>query len=221
MDPIRVIGRIDLAHQVHAALVAAGADARLATAAPGAVLKETGRDGTGIDVLANGFDLCPSIKKAAPTRPVVLVTFDEAGAPPAAAYGAQMARTSRGPDAHLPWPATGVEILAACDRAREVAASVSRPRISARSVVVTAAAIAAAAAWVSVFQILPYARGSTSTQLLAALAQAAVLAGVAWWSARRAPANAAQRFWRVAQWWTFLLVAALTLANALLRLRLG
>lgn len=62
MDPIRVIGRIDLAHQVHAALVAAGADARLATAAPGAVLKETGRDGTGIDVLANGFDLCPSIK---------------------------------------------------------------------------------------------------------------------------------------------------------------
>jgi hypothetical protein len=173
MEPVRVIGRVDLAQQIHAALVSEGADARLATAAPMAVVAETGRDGTGIDVLANAFELCSSIKKAAQGRPVVMVTFEEgAGATPTAeAYAAQIARTSRGPDAHLPWPASGVEILAACERARN-SARIFRPRFLWQRLVLFwggLVAFMAAAFWASGVQAGPNAAAGKTTLLVAAL----------------------------------------------------
>lgn len=133
MEPIRVIGRIDLAEQIHAALVALGVDARLATSAPMAVISATGRDGTGIDVIANGFDICPGIKKTAPERPVVMVTWDEPGTELTSTMAATAAKTARGPDAHLRWPATGADILSACERAK-VAARIRRPRFTASGI---------------------------------------------------------------------------------------
>lgn len=134
MEPIRVIGRIDLAQQIHAALVGVGVDARLATAAPMAVISATGRDGTAIDVVANGFDICSGIKKAAPERPVVMVTWDEPGTDLASSMAATAARSARGPDAHLPWPATGSDLLTACERAKG-AAQIRRPRFTAGGLV--------------------------------------------------------------------------------------
>ncbi len=141
MERIRVIGRIDLAQQVHAALVAAGAGANLATAAPMAVIAATGRDDTAIDVIANDTLMCAGIKKAAPMRPVVVITWDEPGSDLNRRRAAVQAETARGPDAHLPWPATGAEILAACERAK-AASRVRRPRFSARVEIVRLVAIA-------------------------------------------------------------------------------
>lgn len=189
MDPIRVIGRIDLAQQIHAVLVAAGADARLATAAPGAVLKETGRDGTGIDVLANGFELCLALKKAAPGRPVVIVTFDETGSEFAEAYADSLARTSRGPDVHLPWPATGCAILEACERAVE-RARVPRPRFNIQDVAIRLVGVGMLVALIwFLFPAGPARRLEPlgpRARLVASLLQAAVFGASAWWGFQRA-----------------------------------
>ncbi len=117
------MGRIDLAEKVHRALSDAGADARLATGGPSAVVAATSRDEAGIDVIVGAFGTCAAIKKAVPARPVVLVI-----APELKPFAALAARGSRGPDAYLAWPATGQEIMAACDRAR-ASAGAPRPRM--------------------------------------------------------------------------------------------
>jgi hypothetical protein len=189
MEPIRVIGRIDLAQQIHAALVAEGVDARLATAAPMAVVAQTGRDGTGIDILANGFELCPSLKKAAPGRPLVVVTFDETGSEFAETYAASLAKTSRGPDVHLPWPATGRELLEACDRAVE-RARVPRPRFSLQDVTIRLIGLAMLGALIWFVSPAGPARRleplGPRARILASLLQAAVFGASAWWGFRRA-----------------------------------
>jgi hypothetical protein len=196
MDPIRVIGRIDLAQQIHAALLAEGADARLATAAPMAVVADTGRDGTGLDVLANAFEICPGIKKSAPGRPVVMVTFDEFGSELAGELAASAARTSRGPDVHLPWPATGRELLEACGRAVE-RARMPRPRFSLQAVAVRLVGIGILGGllWVLLFgdRSRPL---SASVRLAATFLQAAFLGASAWWSFRRARTSRRPRWHR-------------------------
>jgi hypothetical protein len=123
MEPVRVIGRIDLAEEVHRALSDAGADARLTTEGPSAVVAATSRDEAGIDVIVGAFGTCAAIKKAVPARPVVLVI-----APGLEAFAALAAKGSRGPDAYVAWPASGREIMAACDRARD-SAGAPRPRM--------------------------------------------------------------------------------------------
>ncbi len=123
MERVRVVGRMDLAERIYRALSATGADARLATGGPSSVVAATGRDGTGIDVVG-ALGTCAAIKKAMPARPVVLVT-----APELKAFAALAAKGSRGPDAYVVWPASGQEIMAACDRAR-ASAGAPRPRVS-------------------------------------------------------------------------------------------
>lgn len=219
MDPIRVIGRIDLAQQIHAALVAEGADARLATAAPMAVIAETGRDGTGIDVLAMGFDVCPGIKKAAPQRPVVMVTWDEPRSELAAAMAASMARTARGPDAHLGWPATGRELLEACERARE-ASGVPRPRFRWPDLAVRFGPLLVGG--LILWALLtgrqatpagPCVEPSRSTAVVAQLVQTSIFAGSSWWSWRRAGSSDHPRWHR--GWSIFAgLVAGMSLCGA-------
>jgi len=201
MEPIRVIGR-DLAEQIHAALVAAGADARLATGAPMAVISDTGRDGTGIDVLANGSDVCPAIKKVATQRPVVMVTWDEQGSELASTMAASAAKTARGPDAHLSWPATGRDILAACESAKE-AALVRRPRIRWQSVVGRGALLVIGAAILMAFisEIramragMPHAP-SRWPGIILQLVQAGIFAGSGSWSWRRARSSSHPRWHR-------------------------
>lgn len=123
MGPVRVIGRIDLAEKVHRALSEAGADARLATGGPSAVAAATGQDEAGTDVVVWAFGTCAAIKKAAPARPVVVVI-----APELKPFAALAAKGSRGPDAYVAWPATGQEIMAACNRAG-ASAGAPRPRM--------------------------------------------------------------------------------------------
>jgi hypothetical protein len=147
MEPVRVIGRIDLAEPVHAALRAAGVDARLATAAPMTVVSTTGRDGSVMDVIAQDLATCAAIKKVQPTRPVVVVTPAETSDLVALA-----AEGARGPDAHVVWPASGEDLVAACDRAR-ASATVRRPRFPRRVIAgglvgcAALAAVAGAIAW--------------------------------------------------------------------------
>lgn len=122
MDPVRVIGRIDLVESVHAALCAAGVDARVTTAAPSTVVATTGRDGSAMDVIAQDLGTCAAIKKLLPTRPVLVVAPAETRDIVALA-----AKGSRGPDAYVVWPASSPELVAACDHAR-ASAGVPRPR---------------------------------------------------------------------------------------------
>jgi hypothetical protein len=201
MEPIRVIGRVDLAQQIHAALLAEGADARLATAAAKAAARETGRDGTAIDVLASAFDALNAIKKAAPGRPVVMVTFDDPDSGGAQArIMASAARFSTGPDAHLPWPATGRDLLAACERAVE-AARVPRPRVPRwKGVLGWFALLCSLGAMFWAFGVesaRPYAAFRPTTLIVAAVARALLFASLAlfWWKRFRAGTNS-RRLWR-------------------------
>ena len=123
MHTVRVIGRIDLAQKVHEALVAAGVNARLTTAAPASVVATTGQDDSEIDVVAGDMGICLAIKKAAPRRPVVAMITRQAEA-----GTALIAKTGRGPDAYAFWPPNGEDIKIACDHARETVGS-RRPRI--------------------------------------------------------------------------------------------
>jgi hypothetical protein len=198
MEPIRVIGRVDLAQQIHAVLLAEGADARLATAAPMAVVANTGRDGTGLDVLANAFEICPGIKKSAPGRPVVMVTFDEEGSELAAAYAASLARTSKGPDVHVPWPSTGHELLEACERAM-ARARTPRPRLSVQGVTIRLVGLLL---WGLFFagrapRFEPF---SASTRFVAALLLSALYGAYGWWAflrARKSPRPGWLRGWAI------------------------
>lgn len=163
--------------------------------------------GTGLDVLANGFDLCPGIKKAAPERPVVMVTWDEPGSELASLMAASAAETARGPDAHVPWPATGSAILAACERARE-AARIRRPRFSARGIFERLAllALVLVSGW-ALFDVFRAADGTGSeaasahhasrwSYLWLKLLQVGVLAGSGRWSWARARASTHPRWLR-------------------------
>lgn len=204
MDPIRVVGRIDLAEQIRAALAAAGADARVATTAPMDVAARTGEDGTGVDVLANGIEACAAIKKVAPGRPVVLIAWDDSGSDAVRAMAASAATTRRGPDAVLSWPATGAEILAACERAR-AAARVERPRITTRILLtqVALAAIVAAygVAFVGDFRALATGAETLWPRVTLLVAQAGLFTAGATWSwarARQGPHRRWHRAWAVA-----------------------
>ena len=131
MHIVRVIGRIDLATQLHAALAAAGIDARLTTAGPASVVAATGQDGSEIDFVADNPEICAAIKKADPGRPVVSMIH----ASPADLALLVKLQLRRGADAYAPWSASGEDLVAACDRAK---ASVGRPRrLSALGLLVT------------------------------------------------------------------------------------
>ncbi|MGC3996759.1 MAG: hypothetical protein QM767_04175 [Anaeromyxobacter sp.] len=124
-NPIRVLGRIDLAVQVWSALRSAGVEADLHVGAPAAAGAGIGPGTPGVDVIAysglSGADFRAAIRRAAPSRPVVAVSWPEAGTTVATA-----AQGRRGPHAHLAWPATGQAIAEACDRA-PAAGGVRRP----------------------------------------------------------------------------------------------
>jgi hypothetical protein len=207
MERIRVIGRIDLAQQVHAALLAAGADAHVATAAPMAVVSATGRDGSSIDVLANALDVCPGIKEAAPERPVVLVIWNEPGSDVdvLTMMVESAAKTARGPDAYLRWPATGPELLAACERAKE-ASRIRRPRVRWRATLARVAGVLGIGAVVwALWALRTESRAAPSgisaapslwPRLVLQLAQTGLFAVSGWWSWRRARTSSRPRWHR-------------------------
>jgi hypothetical protein len=129
---VRVIGRIDLADEVHRALGAAGIESYVVTAGPMAAAEATGQDGSEADVLvadvlAHELGICAGIKRKARRRPVVLVT-------PAKLERIALAhmRGAFGPDAHVVWPASGEEVRSGIARAVAAAETV-RPRFPGRS----------------------------------------------------------------------------------------
>lgn len=124
---VRVIGRIDLADEVHRALGAAGIESYVVTAGPMSAAAATGEDGSEADVLVGGglpqeLGTCAGIKRKVRHRPVVLVT-------PAKLERIALAhmRGAFGPDAHVAWPASGEELRSGIARAVAAAGTV-RPR---------------------------------------------------------------------------------------------
>jgi hypothetical protein len=221
MEPIRVIGRVDLAQQIHAALLAEGADARLVTATAKTVAKETGRDGTSVDVLANSLDVCFAIKRAAPQRPVVIVHIDEPGTEFLARVAARGPKTSAGPDAYLAWPATAAEILGACDRARETAL-IPRPsyfwRLVGSGSGLVALLLVGGWAFVYVDAARGVGRAGTTTVAVASLVKGAFWVWFGWhsWSLTRTKAKSPRwRFLRPIMIATFAVNAAWALFDGL------
>ena len=119
---VRVIGRIDLADEVHRALGAAGIDSNVVTAGPTAAAAASGEDGS-VAVVVQDLGMCGGIKRKARHRPVVMVTT----AKDERRVLANM-RGASGPDAHVVWPASGEDLRAAVARAVAAAGTV-RPRV--------------------------------------------------------------------------------------------
>jgi ActR/RegA family two-component response regulator len=124
----RVIGRTDLAEEVHRVLAESGIGANLYNGTP----MDAGiGSGSGMDIVVlsddlSGLQTCGNIKDAAPRRPVLAVT----PARLAAAVEA-MSAGARGPDAYVVWPASGEALRAAMARAVD-AARTRRPRSTPR-----------------------------------------------------------------------------------------
>lgn len=120
---VRVVGRIDLAQRVCAELRAAGLEVQLATGGPFSELTQAKPPGEVDVVIATSlFDLInwQLGKRKHPGRPMVAVgEARREGALRGAVGGAV------GPDSYVSWPASGVELAAAVDRA---AAAVGRQR---------------------------------------------------------------------------------------------
>jgi hypothetical protein len=125
---VRVIGRIDLADEVHRALGGAGIESYVVTAGPMSAADAAGQDGSEADVLVTGalpheLLTCAGIKRKARHRPVVLIT------------PAKLERIARahmrgafGPDAHVVWPASGEHLRSGIARAVATAGT-ARPRL--------------------------------------------------------------------------------------------
>jgi hypothetical protein len=119
---VRIIGRIDLADEVHRALGAAGIESNVVTAGPTAAAAASGEDGS-VAVVVQDLGMCGGIKRKARHRPVVMVTT----AKDERRVLANM-RGASGPDAHVVWPASGDDLRAAVARA-VAAADTVRPRV--------------------------------------------------------------------------------------------
>jgi hypothetical protein len=153
-----------------------------------------------------------------------MITWDEPGSDLASMMAASAAKTARGPDAHIAWPATGREILAACERARDAARN-RRPRFVASQVIGHVALVAVfvvlGCALFDVFRAAddrwadaasPH-HASRWSPVLLQLLQVGLFVGSARWSWARARTSAHPRWLRA---WA--VCAALFAASSLLAL---
>jgi hypothetical protein len=124
---VRVLGRRDLAEQVHEVLCAAGASAEIFQRSPSTAGADLSATTSEVDVVVvtdgSGLDYCNVVKKASWSRPVAAVVMH--GMEPNVA---NWAKSRFGPDASVIWPCTGEAIIEACGRARE-SSRTRRPRV--------------------------------------------------------------------------------------------